>query len=231
MTTFVLVPGAWSGAYYLKPVASLLQAAGHAVYRCTLTGLGERTHLLNRSVNLETHVLDVANLIRCEGLEGVILVGHSYGGTVITGVAERVPERLAHLVYLDAIVPEDGESDLGPVGAYARSVVELSARERGDGWLSPGKGEPDRVTLRHGPHPLACFTQPLSLKSSAAKALPRTYIYCTADKEPSSFIEDAVRLSAQRGRGPGWHYVEIDAGHDAPEAAPELVAGVLLGVG
>src|SRR5881409_512492 len=110
MTTFVLVQGAWIGSWYWKRVRGRLQDAGHDVFTPTLTGLGERSHLLTRDINLETHILDVVNLIRWEELSDVVLCGHSYGGCVVTGAADRIPERIRSLVYLDAFVLEDGEN-------------------------------------------------------------------------------------------------------------------------
>lgn len=110
MATFVLVPGGWDGAWHWRSIARLLQAAGQEVLAVTLTGLGERAHLASPQITLSTHIVDVVNVLRFEQLNDGILAGHSYGGTVITGVAEREPERLAHLVYIDAFVPKDGQS-------------------------------------------------------------------------------------------------------------------------
>ena len=137
MATFVLVHGAWHGSWCWKRVRKLLQTEGHDVFTPTLTGVGERSHLISPQVNLDTHVADVVNLIRWEELTDVVLCGHSYGGCVITGVADRVPERLRALVYLDAFILENGQSlhDLLP-----RDVAEgqvRGARETGDGWRVP----------------------------------------------------------------------------------------------
>src|SRR3989442_14761608 len=112
MTTFVLVHGASTGGWYWAPVRQLLRAAGHEVYTPTLTGLGERSHLLSRGIGLDTHVQDVVNVLAYEDLRNVVLAGHSYSGMVITGVADRAPDRIAHLVYVDAVVPHHGESPL-----------------------------------------------------------------------------------------------------------------------
>src|SRR5713101_4428932 len=110
MATFVLVQGGWVGGWYWKRVTPLLSAAGHEVFAPTLTGLGERAHLAAPDIGLETHIQDVLGVLTYEDLSNVVLVGHSYGGMVITGVAERAPERLAHLVYFDAFVPTDGQA-------------------------------------------------------------------------------------------------------------------------
>src|SRR4051812_10914914 len=173
MATFVIVHGAWSGAHAWRWIRPLLRAAGHDVYTPSLTGLGERAHLAQPSTDLDTHVTDVEAMLRCEDLRHVVLVGHSYGGMVITGVADRCPERLAQLVYLDAEVPLDGESELDLVPAEERRGYEEAARERGDGWripppfpdpLPPGL-PPEFVwgIARMNPHPLATMTQPLHL--------------------------------------------------------------------
>jgi pimeloyl-ACP methyl ester carboxylesterase len=110
MANFVLVHGAWIGGWYWRPIAQKLRAAGHEAYAPTLTGLGERIHLMNPSINLDTHVTDVVNVIKEEGLSDVVLVGHSYGGMVVTGVADALPDKITSLVYLDAFVPKNGEA-------------------------------------------------------------------------------------------------------------------------
>src|SRR3712207_5559246 len=170
MATFVIVHGAWSGSHAWRWVRTLLRAAGHDVVTPCLTGLGERAHLAARSTDLDTHVVDVAGVLHYEDLSGVVLVGHSYGGMVITGVADRVPERLAQLVYLDADVPLEGESDLNLVPADERAGYEEAARTRGEGWRVPPPfpdplppGLPPEVrwaVSRMVPHPLASLAQP-----------------------------------------------------------------------
>src|SRR5215218_3749420 len=137
MATFVIVHGAWSGGHAWRWLRPLLRAAGHQVFTPALTGLGERSHLANAQIDLDTHVLDVVGVLEYEDLLQVVLVGHSYGGMVITGVADRVPERLAQLVYLDAEVPMDGQSEFDLLPPEERAVYEDAARERGDGWRIP----------------------------------------------------------------------------------------------
>src|SRR5215831_5722049 len=136
MATFVLVHGAWHGGWCWKKVTPLLRAAGHEVYTPTLTGLGERVHLASPKVDLTTHIQDVVNVLDYEDLHEVVLVGHSYGGVVIAGVADRVPSRVGHLVYLDAGVPHNGEGylDLLP---NLRALIEEDSRLNGDGWRVP----------------------------------------------------------------------------------------------
>ena len=180
MATFVLVHGATAGGWIWRSVPSLLRAAGQDVYTPTLTGLGERRHLFSPDITMETHILDVLNVLIFEDLHHVILVGHSYGGAVITGVAERAAERLSHLVYLDAFVPQDGEAvkDL-----YDPPVVDALAEH----YLNGGKGSPEGAAATEDPrftaHPLKTFVHPLQLKNKAAAALPRTYIFCTEKQE------------------------------------------------
>ena len=233
MAVFVIVHGAWSGAHAWRWVRPLLRAAGHEVVTPSLTGLGERAHLATPATNLDTHVTDVVATLHFEDLSEVVLVGHSYGGMVITGVADRVPERIAHLVYLDADVPLDGQSELDLVPADERAGYEEAARTRGDGWRVPPPfpdplppGLPAEVVwavARMVPHPLATMTQPLRL-ANPALALPRTYIHCTENKdgEPVPPHLDRVRTD------PSWRFVELAAGHTAHVTAPEKLTATLL---
>src|SRR5262249_26513263 len=137
MATFVLVHGTTGGGWVWKSIATTLRQAGHEVYTPTLTGLGERVHLLNREVGLGTHIDDVANLLRFEDLDNVLLVGHSYAGMVITGVADQLPDRIAHLLFFDAVIPENGESTLDLTAPESRKQMEERVRTSGDGWLIP----------------------------------------------------------------------------------------------
>ena len=139
MATYVLVHGAWHGGWCWKRVAPLLRAAGHEVYTYTptLTGLGERAHLLSRDIDLDTHITDIVNVLAYEELTDVVLVGHSYGGMVIAGVADRVPERVAHLVYLDAFVPRDGQAVHDIFSPEFAAHLQALALAEGDGWRIP----------------------------------------------------------------------------------------------
>jgi pimeloyl-ACP methyl ester carboxylesterase len=239
MATFVLVHGAWHGGWCWRRLTPLLRAApaasgypvGHEVYVPTLTGLGERAHLLTPAVDLDTHTQDVLGVLEYEELQDVILVGHSYGGMVITAVAERAAERLAHLVYLDAFVPQDGQCllDLFPVEAQAQTLAR--ARAEGDGWRLPPQQEeePFGVTdpadaqwLRSklSPHPVKTFQQPVGQRNPEAASLPRTFINCTAT---GWFEEFAERARSE----PGSHYRELPTGHDAMITAPTDLAQLL----
>jgi pimeloyl-ACP methyl ester carboxylesterase len=232
MATFVLVHGAWHGGWCWKKVAPLLRAVGHDVYTPTLTGLGERVHLASPDICLTTHIQDVVNVLAYEDLREVILVGHSYGGMVITGVADHLPERLAHLVYLDAFVPRDGECLLDLFPETARKDTLARARREGDGWRSPPQHEeqPFGVTApadcawvsgKLTPHPVKSWTEPVRRANPVALALPRTFIECTATGWFRSFAERA-RSEA------GWTYRELPTGHDAMVTMPQELADRLL---
>lgn len=231
MATFVLVHGAWHGGWCWKRLTPFLRAAGHEVFAPTLTGLGERAHLLAPGVNLETHAQDVLGVLRCEDLEQVVLVGHSYGGMVITCVADRASERLAHLVYLDAFVPRDGQSLYDLVPAERRAMYDEWARTEGDGFRLPCPpleyfGVSAEVDVRWAaprvsPQPLATFTQPARL-THLVQALPRTYIACLQHTGP--FKQFAQRAQSE----PGWRYHGLDAVHDVMITAPRDLAALLL---
>src|SRR4029450_13175141 len=137
MTTYLLVHGGWVGGWIWNRVAPILRKAGHDVFTPTLTGLGERAHLANPDIDLATHIQDVVSVLEFEDLKRVVLVGHSYGGMVITGVAERTAERLNHLVYLDAFVPRDGQSVADLVSPELAASFEEGVRLSGDGWRIP----------------------------------------------------------------------------------------------
>jgi pimeloyl-ACP methyl ester carboxylesterase len=235
MAIYVLVHGGGHGGWCYKRVSPFLRNAGHEVYTPTLTGLGERSHLLSPGVTLDTHIMDVVELLHYEDLFDVILVGHSYGGMIITGVADRALSRIGHLVYLDASHPRDGESlaDLAP------SLLGV-ARESGrvvDGvelFLFPGTEplgyfgvtDPEAIAWvqpRLTPHPWRTFEQPLRLVNQAAiDRLPRTNINCTpllAAREKEGHLD---RLSQ------GDNVWEIDTGHDLMITEPDAVAEMLL---
>jgi pimeloyl-ACP methyl ester carboxylesterase len=247
MATFVLVHGAWHGGWCWEKVIPFLEAAGHVVYVPTLTGLAERVSELSPDVELDTHIGDIAGLLEEKDLHGVILVGHSYGGMVITGVVDQVPERIAHLVYLDTFVPRDDESMAGVV-PLLRYVLRRQAQAHGDGWKVDPLGnygvttEPDRSRLRSKltPQSLKTFEQPLHLKNPAiVSTKPRTHIYCTSGGFVSSFMQDlqVYRAIPYRGRRrvlpPGearWSLRQLPTGHDAMITMPRELADLLLEV-
>jgi pimeloyl-ACP methyl ester carboxylesterase len=225
-------------------VAPLLRAQGCDVFTPTLTGLGERVHLARPTVNLDTHIQDIVNVVRYEDLESVVLVGHSYGGMVVTGVLDRVPERLAHVVYLDAEVPRDGQSEFDVVGPEFRDEMEQSARLSGEGWkASIGDAEafeaffgawlPDAETRRwcaaklaSSGQPIETFRQPVRLSNPAADTVPRTFIRCPVDGAVWAGVYDPL---AERARhDPRWRVRALASNHLAPLAAPDLVSAALL---
>jgi pimeloyl-ACP methyl ester carboxylesterase len=230
MATFLICHWAWSAGWAWKKVRPLLRAAGHEVFTPTYTGLGERAHLTSRAVTLDTHIADVLGVIECEDLNDIVLVGHSYGGMVATGVADRARDRIAKLVYLDAFVPENGQSLFDLLPAQARSGRQDATATQGDGWLlPPNPSPPDTspedmawITPRRRWQPIGCFTQPLTLRS-AASAPPRTYIYCTRIAPDDTFGQFARRFRSD----PAWHFFQIDASHSPNVTAPEALVAIL----
>lgn len=225
MATIVLVHGAWSGSYRWRKVRPLLWSKGHEVYTPCLTGLGERSHLNGPQVNLSLHIQDVVNVFEYEDLRDVVLVGHSYGGMVVTGVADRVPERIAHLVYLDAFVPNDGESLWG-----------IGVPRQTEDWAVPPiqrefKTPEEKAwnTARRGPQSRYCFEEPVRLSVPLEeRAFSRTYIKAAADARRESG-RDAFWEAADRARSdPRWRYREIDCGHMVPDERPAELVALLL---
>ena len=179
--TIVIVHGAWGGSWAWRKVDTLLREKGFNVYRPQLTGLGERVHLSRPDIGLSTHIDDVVNTILFEDLHDIILVGHSYGGMVITGVADRVPDRIRRLVYLDAFVPNDGESAMTLVGSHADWLKNMI---KGD-YIVPVWVKPDQPPPKDVPQPVKTFTETIVLKNKARFKVPATYILTVeAGKEP-----------------------------------------------
>ena len=239
MTAFVLVHGAFEGGWCWSRVAKRLRSAGHDVYTPTLTGAGERFHLLSRAVGLSTHIEDVSAVLRYEDLSGVVLVGHSYGGTVITGVADREPGRIRQLVYLDASAPVDGQS---ASGAFAQGTADkLADMAASESWLLPplpatavGVVDPADVALleaRRHPHPMSTLSEPLRLKHGDTR-IPRAYVVCTGHHGlVELFGVDPLAPFVDRARRERWPMHELACGHDAMLIDPESTARVLLSYG
>ncbi|QBD81297.1 alpha/beta hydrolase [Ktedonosporobacter rubrisoli] len=222
MATYVFVAGGGWGGFIWREVASRLRGHGHEAFTPTLTGVGERVHLASPQIDLETHVQDILGVLEYEDLHKVILVGHSYGGTVITAVAERVPERLAQLVYLNGLIPQDGQSAWDVTDPGLRARMQQRVREQGDGWrLLPPPGAPARITA----HPFKPLTQPLTIQNPAAARLPHTFVYCTQIRVKGKLTIDAI---AARVRAEGWHFYEVEADHMAMVTAPKAVTDILL---
>ncbi len=245
MATFVLVHGAWHGGWCWRDVRAVLRARGHEAFTPTLTGLGERSHLLSRDIGMDTHVADVANVIVWEELDEVVLVGHSYGGNVITGVADRMKDRLAHAVYLDAFVPADGDSSASmavtianpdatdaDIGAEIKRRLDLTDEGGGSAThytnmfdIPKNPPGPYRwVERRITRHPVRTQIEPIRLANGGSDGLPRTYILCAGSAGPTPF-----RILAERFRNdPSWRYRELPTGHDAMVTMPEETAGLLI---
>jgi pimeloyl-ACP methyl ester carboxylesterase len=242
--SIVLVHGAWHGGWCWRDVRLILERTGHKVFTPTLTGLGERAHLRDPVPGLETHIQDVIGLIEAEELTDFVLVGHSYGGMVITGVADRLKSRLRHVVYLDAALPSNGQSMISQnpnvVGEenYARSLQGLKGLAPDGVWMSPlppvAFGVPLELADQHAwvgrqlkPNPLKSWTDPIVLTNQGSLGVARTYVVCVKPVLPqSSFPAHAALIRAGRA-GPGWHVVELQTGHDAMVTAPEQTAAII----
>ncbi len=215
--TYVIVHGAWGGGWDWRAVDSLLTLQGHRVLRVTLTGLGERMHLASPNIGLTTHIDDVVNTILWENLHDVVLVGHSYGGMVITGVADRIPDRIHRLVYIDAFLPESGETALGLVD----SGGSLLRTARRGGFSIPSWVSDTTAIPRDVPMPVRTFTDTLRLVNPAARTVPATYILTV---EPT-VTPDPFQRFADRAAHRGWPVYRLEANHTPERSArPPLVA-------
>ncbi|HSM72482.1 MAG TPA: alpha/beta hydrolase [Anaerolineales bacterium] len=214
MATIVLVHGGTSGGWAWKPIASKLRREGHEVYTPTLTGLGERVHLLTREIGLDTQITDIVNVLAFEDLHDVILVGHSLSGAVITGVADQIPERISKLIYLDAFLPENGECVRDLVEPEWKKMTEHVIQTQGDGWLFPvvAESKHDKAD-RHRPHPAKVSTDKLNLKKNARGDIPSVYVRFTADKQAGMPFQLTFESSWQRARSLGLDVYEVDTVH------------------
>jgi pimeloyl-ACP methyl ester carboxylesterase len=238
LRTFVLVHGAWHGGWCWRRVADVLRTRGHRVFAPSLTGLGDRAHLFSKDISMQTHVEDTLSVVETEELSGFVLVGHSYGGFVISGVADTLRERVSHYVYLDASVPPD----MSPGASFswagcnppeAREARLKSVREEGNGVALPAPPpsafavtEPaDAAWLqrRLGPMPLQTFIGTFTFKNSGSNGLKRTYIAST--KPPYALLaatRDRIR------RDPTWSFTTLEAGHNSMVTAPDKLAALLM---
>lgn len=220
MSTFLLVHGAWHSGRAWDRVVPLLESAGHRALAPSLTGYGSKAHLLSPDVGLGTHIDDIVSVLENE--DDVVLVGHSYAGMVISGAADRMPERIARLVFLDAMVPEDGEAaaDVIPV---TKQLIDKAV----DGWRVPPMGlfgvtDPDDVAwLRSmlSDQPVRCLTEPVRLDNPAAKTIPRTHIHCVGG-QPSGITRRPVPA--------GEPVRELPTGHDCMITMPAELAELLI---
>lgn len=242
MASFVLVHPAWFGGWCWSKVAGQLRAQGNTVYTPTMTGLAERSHLASRDIGLQTHIDDVANLVTFEDLADVVLVGTSSSGTVITGVAAQIPDRIGSLVYLDAFVPSDGQSTRDLLPPERQAALDTMVADEGDGWLLPRFAPPpwpviirdlwqvvdeadaEWVLSRLRPTPYRHFTDPVRLLAPISG--DRIYVRCLrspfAGPTPFDSFADTARST------PDWTYREIDAPHVSYITHPEEVTAVLV---
>ena len=222
--TIVIVHGAWGGAWAFKKVEAMLRQKGFDVYRPQLTGQGDRVHLARPDIGLNTHIEDVVNTILYEDLRDIILVGHSYGGMVISGVADRVPDRIKRLVYLDAIVPNDGES---VQNIFGRGNDFIARMTKGD-YIVPSWVKPDQPPPHDVPQSLKTFTDPIVLKNEAARKIPATYIL-TVEKDKEAKNDDFFSQS-QRAKERGWTMLQLTSDHNPQWSAPEALVEMLAGI-
>jgi pimeloyl-ACP methyl ester carboxylesterase len=230
--TFVLVHGAWHGGWCWQRVAGRLRGAGHAVFTPTLTGLGERSHLLRAGIDLTTHITDVVNVMKWEGLTDVVLCGHSYGGMVISGVAEQVHTAIRSIVFLDAFVPNNGESAQDLTSA---AVVEIAraAMQRGEITMPPrpaaafGVNAADRAWVDRlcVGQPIGTFTQKLALTGARDRIARKSYIRAASYANPGF-----DRALAAARSDPSWRTYEVACGHDVMVDAPDRLTEILLEV-
>ena len=224
MATFVVAHGAWSAGWAWAKMHPLMSARGHRLITPTLTGLGERGHLARPDIDLDTHIADILGVLSFEGLTGINLIGHSYGGMVATGVADRARARIAKLIYIDAFVPNDGDSVIDLLPAAARALRKPSP----DGFIAPVPMPPDTSPQDRAwgeplrlPQPAKTFEQKLKFQGGAL-TLPRHYIYCTRNAP-----DDRFRQFYERAKRENWGSNEIDSSHNPHITCPEVLADLL----
>jgi pimeloyl-ACP methyl ester carboxylesterase len=235
MATFVLVHGAWSGGWCYGKVAALLRARGHRVFTPTLTGQGERTHLLSAGVNLTTHINDVAGVFDYEGIENAVLAGHSYGGMVVTGVADRIPARVAALVYLDAFLPENGQSlfDINIPANTQRFVADagdfggIAVPAPPAAFFNVNAADAGRVDRLATPFPMAAMAERLVLTGAHKAVRKHVYVHGTILPRESPFKPFYERVQDD----PAWTAHALACGHHVMLDLPEKTAEILEAAG
>jgi pimeloyl-ACP methyl ester carboxylesterase len=228
MATFLVSHGAWSAGWAWKKMHPLMAARGHRLLTPTYTGLGERGHLAGPDISLDTHIADILGVIEMEDLRDFILIGHSYGGMVATGVAARARDRVKKLVYLDAFAPKHGDS-IFSLTPDREKVVREQVAKGGDGWkippnpMPPDTSEADKAWAmpRRLPQPIKTFEQKITLPGGEL-TLPRHYIYATRITP-----DDRFRQFLERARREGWGSSEIDASHNPHITCPDVLMGLL----
>jgi hypothetical protein len=233
MANFVLVHGTWVGGWIWRDVAERLRAKGHLVFTPTLTGLGEREHLASTSVNLDTHIQDVTGVIKYERLDNVVLVGTSYAGLVISGVADRMPEKIASLIYLNAGLPANGKCMMDTINAERRAAVQKLADDEGDGYMVSSKlvldtGIEDETTnklflSRTSAHPYPSLLQPIHLTGKYKDVKKKAYVLAT--KKISHHFKEYHEWAKQQ---PDWTTHELPTHHYPMVTAPDLTADLLM---
>jgi pimeloyl-ACP methyl ester carboxylesterase len=235
LPTFVFAHGSWHGGWCWTRVADRLRAQGHRVFAPSYTGMGDRAHLLTKHITLDTFIEDICEVLTSEELSEVILVGHSFGGVPITGVADRLPERIRHLAYLDGVVLESGmcafssyppeESAQRASAAEASGSLAVPAPERlPASWgLAEGSADYTWVMRRLSPTPLRAYTTPLMLRAPIGNGRPRTYIHCTQPENPAMQASRVLVKSLQ-----GWNWVDFPGPHDCMITHPDELAALLL---
>jgi pimeloyl-ACP methyl ester carboxylesterase len=230
MAAIVLAHGAWSAAWAWKKMRPRLRAAGHDFFSPTYTGLGERAHLARPEIDLSTHIQDVLAVLEMEDLTDVTLLGHSYGGMVATGVADKAHARIARVVYIDAFAPKDGQSLFDLVGPKAEGNMRAGAARDGDGWRIPVNPMPPDTapedvawaSPRRRPQPIRTFEQKLQLDSKEPPP-PRHYIYATRHGPGDPFRQFSARARSEAG----WKSYEIDASHNPHITCPDVLMALL----
>jgi len=210
--TYVIVHGAWGGGWDWKHVDQLLTADGYKVYRPTLTGQGEHSNLASTNIDLDTHIQDIVNVIVWEDLHDVVLVGHSYGGMVITGVMDRVPERIRQVIFLDAAVPDDGES-MNSLNGRTPTPEQLAR-----GFIAPGAAAAAKPIPHDVPQPLKTWTEPVSFKNPLAQKLPGTVVVFVGKNQTPEQLKD--NPSFVRARARGWATLTLESDHNAQWSHP-----------
>ena len=229
---FVLVHGAWHGGWCWRRVADLLQKRGHKVFTPTMTGLGERSHLIDGKINLTTHVTDIVNVIKWESLKDIVLVGHSYGGIIISGVAEAMRDAIGSIVFLDAFVPESGDSVAARASQPVRESITAAA-EKGEAVMKPVSAavfrvnEKDRawVDAMCTPHPLATLTDKITITGARERIAKKAYIRAKGyPSVPFDGVQERLKADA------AWRVYELPCGHDAMVDMPDRLTEILLEV-
>lgn len=242
MSTFVIVHGAWGGGWEWSDVATRLRARGHEAFTLSLTGMGERSHLATAErVGLATHVDDIVAAVEFEQLNDVVLCGASYGGMAVTGAADRLGERVRAVIYIDALVPVNGQCALDLLPAPFGAMVRRGLAEHGDLWRMPIPDDLSDALMPRGvlpndvrrnyldrirDHPAATFIDPVTL-TSVVEGLPRAFVRCTDAEFGEEVGGDPIAACAARAREQGWHYRELEAPHDPQVFAPEQITVLL----